>query len=79
MSFVDLSLYDKPTTKATKPGIELIDNHSGERRIIVDTGEGSERLMVDFLKGKRNLESIPGIVVRNNIDGRQDLVDLGID
>lgn len=35
--------------------------------------------MVDFLKGKRNLESIPGIVVRNNIDGRQDLVDLGID
>jgi len=79
MSLVDLSQYDKPTTNAqTNHKVELIDNLSGERRTIVDTGEGSERLMIDFLKGRRKLESIPKISEVTEAVSRQDLMELGI-
>ena len=80
MSFVDLSPYDRPTTNAqTNRGVELIDNHNGERRTVLDTGEYSERLMIDFLSGRRKIDSIPQNTRSVQEVVRQDLIDLGLD
>jgi len=79
MSLVDLSQYDKPTTNAqNNRGVELIDSHNGERRTIMDTGESSERLMVDFLRGRKKIDSIPKAVNTTGVEVRQDLQDLGM-
>lgn len=79
MSLVDLSAYDRPTTKVTAEGIELVDNHNGNRKTLVILNEDTDQLLVSFLKGRININSIPGKAELDAEQARQDLLDLGIE
>lgn len=76
MSFVDLSEYK--STKAPEREVELVDNHTGVRRRVLNVGKELDGLLVDFLRGRISIESIP---VRGELDketARRDLIDLDI-
>lgn len=78
MSFVDLSEYDKPTTHASERGIELVDNVNGQRKTVHDFGVETEKLLVDFLRGRIRLDEVPGRVTLEEDVVAQDLKELGV-